>query len=419
MRTVKSNLQKCELPQLAFLAGELTNWTGGIDFLRFCINGINSVASVPEWHILLPGRGKLRSVTGAIRTSVLSRLGKPIEVLSIASRMDLLNDVAKSIDSQVNIVRCPESIRGIAEAMRRLGSDVLFPCTHSMRPCFPFGSVGYIPDLQHKRLPQFFSDKERRYRDRKFGKLLADASAVVVNAKTVIQDIEEFFPETRAKLFALPFCPPVLVSSFSPNWAERLRSYDLPDKYFLISNQFWKHKSHETAFKALKIIHREGYDDVHIVCTGNTKDYRWPAHFNNLCQGLAQDNLLEYVHFLGVVPKLDQLAIMRRSLAVIQPTLFEGGPGGGAVYDAVATATPAILSDIAVNREVDLGVTDFFKVGSPEDLANRMINNLRFPPERLSAESTLSMLRDRQRLMGNALLEALQFASAAKRSNAP
>ena len=53
---------------------------------------------------------------------------------------------------------------------------------------------------------------------------------------------------------------------------------------------------------------------------------------------------------------------------------------------------------------------DFFAVGSAEDLAAKMIHHLRFPPARPEAESTLSMLRSRQREMAKALLEALQFA---------
>jgi glycosyltransferase involved in cell wall biosynthesis len=94
---------------------------------------------------------------------------------------------------------------------------------------------------------------------------------------------------------------------------------------------------------------------------------------------------------------------------VVQPTLFEGGPGGGALYDGVSTATPVILSDIDVNREADLGVIEFFRAGSAEDLAQKMLALLRNPPQRLSPEATLSMLRQRQRQMGETLLQVISF----------
>ena len=72
------------------------------------------------------------------------------------------------------------------------------------------------------------------------------------------------------------------------------------------------------------------------------------------------------IRILGLIPKYDQIQIMRGAVAVIQPTLFEGGPGGGAVYDAVSIGTPVILSDIPVNREVEAGrgLIQFFRPGA-------------------------------------------------------
>lgn len=74
------------------------------------------------------------------------------------------------------------------------------------------------------------------------------------------------------------------------------------------------------------------------------------------------------VRILGLIPKVDQIALMRGSLALIQPTLFEGGPGGGAVYDAVGLGVPCIVSDIDVNREIDEDAVCFFKTGDADDL---------------------------------------------------
>ena len=147
----------------------------------------------------------------------------------------------------------------------------------------------------------------------------------------------------------------------------------------------------------------------HILCTGNVHDYRAPGYVDRLKENIAHDGLSDRIHFLGIIPKRHQLAVMRRSVAVVQPTLFEGGPGGGAVYDGVSTATPVILSDIPVNREADLGVMEFFRAGSAEDLAQKMLAALRNPPKRLNAEATLSMLRERQREMGEKLLQIVSF----------
>ena len=58
---------------------------------------------------------------------------------------------------------------------------------------------------------------------------------------------------------------------------------------------------------------------------------------------------------------------------MIQPTLFEGNPGGGAVVDAQAYGVPCIVSDIPVNREIpSCYETAFFQPHESKDLAQRM-----------------------------------------------
>jgi glycosyltransferase involved in cell wall biosynthesis len=306
---------------------------------------------------------------------------------------------------RIEIIEYRDTVSGLATAMRLCRAQALFPCSKSLGRAFPLPWIGYIPDLQHKRLPHWFSERERRTRDKLFSTMLDEAQAVVVNASAVVQDIKEFYPNRKARLFSLPFCPPASLELFSNASDPEVRAfYHLPERYFVISNQFWIHKSHETAFMALRQVRDTGHD-VHLVCTGNTSDFRWPEHFNNLLGIIERSNLRDYVHILGLIPKRDQLAIIRGSLAVIQPTLFEGGPGGGAVYDAVSTGTPSIVSDIPVNREIDFGVVRFFVAGSAEDLAVKMMDMLANPPQLLTKEETFAWLTRRQQEFGKLLLE--------------
>jgi hypothetical protein len=62
-----------------------------------------------------------------------------------------------------------------------------------------------------------------------------------------------------------------------------------------------------------------------------------------------------------------------------------------------------------VNREADLGVIEFFRAGSAEDLAHKMMAALTNPPQRLGGEATLGMLKQRQRQMGETLLEIISL----------
>ena len=76
--------------------------------------------------------------------------------------------------------------------------------------------------------------------------------------------------------------------------------------------------------------------------------------------------------FLGLIPKPHQIQLMKSSIAVVQPTLFEGGPGGGSVYNAIALGIPAIVSDIQINKEIHEPNVSFFEAGNEIDLAQKM-----------------------------------------------
>lgn len=383
-------------PSLAIAAGSLARWTGGIDFLRICISALNSASPGTTWSVLLPSKSIQASLKALAKNAIKILGGKQISNEPMTT--------LRGSGLPVNFINYRNTTSGLLDAMRRCRAQALFPCDSSLGRAFPLPWIGYIPDLQHKRLPQWFSDTERKARDEVFTKILAEALVVVVNAAAVVRDIEEYYPGHRARLIGLPFCPPANLTHSSETSGPHVRAaYRLPASYFLVSNQFWIHKSHETAFMALRRVRDAGHD-VHLVCTGNTHDFRWPDHFNNLKDVIEKIKLRDYIHILGLIPKGDQLAVMRESLAVVQPTLFEGGPGGGAVYDAVSMGKPSIVSDIPVNREIDIGVVRFFAAGSVEDLASKMIDLLVNPPRQLDEMETLSQLDSRKRELGGLLL---------------
>jgi glycosyltransferase involved in cell wall biosynthesis len=400
-------------PRIAFLGAGFIEWTGGLDFLRLCIVGIDSVLRGVTWPVLVPdstlGQRALASAVTTKRRLFSAASASATAAPSVSN--DHLHDAIATTSCNIDTQGYHGSRRGLSRALRNLDVQVVLPSMTSLGPNFPQRWIGYIGDLQHKRLPGNFSPIECRERDKSFTSLLADAPALIVNSRSVVRDIEEFYPHRKATLFSLPFCPPASAVPLVDIGEEALRPYALPEKFFVISNQFWIHKSHQTAFDALRLMRDAGFGDVHILCTGNLHDYRSPGYVDRLKDGIARDGLTDRIHFLGIIPKQHQLELMRRSVAVLQPTLFEGGPGGGALYDAVSTSTPVILSDIDVNREADLGVVEFFRAGSAADLADKMVAVMRTPPQRLSAEATLVMLRQRQKQLGEVLLQAISFVA--------
>jgi glycosyltransferase involved in cell wall biosynthesis len=142
-------------------------------------------------------------------------------------------------------------------------------------------------------------------------------------------------------------------------------------------------------------------------------DSRSPAYFPALQEELRRLGIADRVQILGLIPKRDQIELLKQAVALVQPTLFEGGPGGGAAYDAVGLDVPVILSDIAVNREVDCGKVTLFPAGDAEALAEKMRAALRAKPTRLEAAALLAQSQAKAEGCGETIWRALMVARKA------
>lgn len=230
--------------------------------------------------------------------------------------------------------------------------------------------VGYVPDLQHRRLPDMFSARERAARDRNVNALLRRADVLLVNAHDVARDLRQLYPPSRGTIVALPFAPCAERSWFAED-GTILSRHGIETPFFLCSNQFWKHKNHRLVIEAVRLAREEGAP-LRFVFTGETRDYRHPDHFAALLREIDRAGIAGDVKILGLIPKPDQIQLMRRAVAIVQPSLFEGGPGGGAVYNAIALGRPVILSDLPVNREIEAGLTRFFDPHDAGDLLAKL-----------------------------------------------
>jgi glycosyltransferase involved in cell wall biosynthesis len=143
------------------------------------------------------------------------------------------------------------------------------------------------------------------------------------------------------------------------------------------------------------------------VCTGSTAGSRDLEYFPGLLNQVQSWGLEDRVRVLGLIPKRDQIELMKHACAVIQPTLFEGGPGGGAVYDAVALDVPAIVSDIPVNREIEARGLEFFPAGDAEALAAKMAVRLATPHKRMHREELIARGRRSRGACGEVLWSAI------------
>ncbi|EHK4460739.1 glycosyl transferase, partial [Salmonella enterica] len=126
--------------------------------------------------------------------------------------------------------------------------DIILPCMRT--PAVNMKNrawLGYIYDFQHCYYPSFFSEREIAKRNLFFKRMLDNANNVIVNSHAVISDAKKFVGDFSANLHALPFSPCPELNWLNDN-SDLIDKYAIDKDYFIICNQFWKHKDHSTAF---------------------------------------------------------------------------------------------------------------------------------------------------------------------------
>jgi glycosyltransferase involved in cell wall biosynthesis len=225
----------------------------------------------------------------------------------------------------------------------------------------------WIPDFQHLHLPELFSLDERRSRDASMQSVASHPGIVILSSNAALEDFLDSFPGARCTPRVWSFHS-LLEPSPIATVQDAFLDAALPEKFLYVPNQFWVHKNHIVLFRALGML-RDTYGlIVPVVCTGSPMDTRSHTHHQMLLDYLAQHDLDDQVTILGLLPRNQQLLILRRCAAVVQPSLFEGW--STVVEDARAIGRPLLLSDIEVHREQMPGSMFFFDPHSPKSLAH-------------------------------------------------
>lgn len=251
--------------------------------------------------------------------------------------------------------------------VRHLGLDFLYPYNPLPGDSLPFHSAAWIPDFQHKYMPQFFTTKELRDREVSYNHVARLTPSLVLSSETARQDFVRFYPHQAHKSTVLRFATVPEDAWFQADPGEVVRARGIAPRFFLVANQFWQHKNHSVVFDALGLLRQKNIRPL-VVCTGNPCDYRRPAYQQEYQARLDILGIREQVVLLGVLPRFEQIQLMRQSLAVVQPSLFEGW--STVVEDARALGKNIILSNIAVHQEQNPPSADFFDPSKPGDLAD-------------------------------------------------
>ncbi len=275
----------------------------------------------------------------------------------------------------------------------------------------PVATLPWVPDLQHRRLPDFFSFEERRTRD--YGALhqLLEGDRVIVSSEAAAADLRRFYGPAASRLSVLRFVSqPRMAVDELPTLADLRQRWELPERYFFLPNQFWRHKNHAVVLQALVLATKRGVE-LSVVATGKGEDYRAPGHYRELMQQVADAGLERQFRHLGMVSYPDLQGLMRDAIAVVNPSLFEGW--STTVEEARSLGKATVLSDIDVHREQSPPGSHFFPAADTNALADVLIDlwlqrSADDDARRLAASAALSartfeFARTYQRIVGDAI----------------
>jgi glycosyltransferase involved in cell wall biosynthesis len=332
------------------------DWLGGVYYIESLIKAVHTLPKIERPRLFL-----------IISESSLDSVALFQNALPLLDGILFLgHDISRAkAEIKQQIIHCP-SQQDLFSAI-----DFFYPVLGDVlqNVC----SASWIFDFQHFHLPGFFSSAEIQRRNSAFQRIAQYAKLVVFSSKDSENDFRKIFPSSYAVTRVLHFHTLAPDEWYSMNPPDVQKKYQLPDEFLICSNQFYTHKNHIRLFEALALMHKESKEQ-HLVCTGQTADPRAPGFFKELQQKIIDLQIENYVHILGIIPRIEQIQLMRRSLAVVQPSLFEGW--STVVEDARALGKTIFLSDLAVHLEQAPRYAVFFDRQNTNDLAQKIMRSL-------------------------------------------
>jgi glycosyltransferase involved in cell wall biosynthesis len=230
-------------------------------------------------------------------------------------------------------------------------------------------AICWIGDFQHRQQPQYFKWWERRYRDRDFRLQCRNATRIIVSSMDAQRALASFEPAFVHKSRVLHFVAQLDTRGERTGLETLQERYRFAGPYFHLPNQFWAHKNHRLVLEALAILKKHG-EDVLVIATGATDDYRQPRYFGELMSEAGTLGVLDSFRTLGVVPWGDLVGLMANSIAMINPSRAEGW--STSVEEAKSLGKRIILSDLPVHREQAPPDGVFIDPDDPIGLADAM-----------------------------------------------
>ena len=237
---------------MPIVAAYYQNWLGGQSYL---INFVRIMSAVPKARrprlIVVVHCDEKQSIDGL--RSVLDAISGNDAVIGIANlKAELI--LSKPILGRMNRRRNKSGslTRSVVEDLMKM-VDWTFPLLYPLWrvPALP-GALFWIPDLQHRFWPSFFSAEEVIGRDRDMKALASRAAPIIFSSRSAQRDFHDHFQNQHCRTHVWHFVSSPIYDSQGPR--DRYQTLNLPARFYCTPNQYWRHKDHTALFRALRLI---------------------------------------------------------------------------------------------------------------------------------------------------------------------
>ena len=381
-------------------AGQAHVWSGGHYYLQHivkCVSSLSGPEGVPlrdVWWMSPPETDPFAEVRPL--------LGEPLVVTPPTGW------VARARRKLQKLTGGPQGARDLFD---QAGIDVFFPTP----PCANSGTpyVCWISDFQHVRRPDLMPPALLERWETDIAGFVPNAAGIVLSSFDAQRDFAGYLPQYLDRTHVVRFCSVPDDAWWQLDPQEVADRYALPERFLIVCNQFTRHKNHLTLVEAMKHLAAGGRDDVHLVCTGSTYDYRGEDYVGQVRELAQRYGLEGKISILGLVPRADQIALLRRAVAVVQPSHFEGW--STLVEDAKTLGKPIFVSNLPVHREqLGEGHPHYLDPDQPLDWAQAIDsawNGLQPGPDAPQEKAGLAQLEIDKRACGLAFVAAMKAAA--------
>jgi hypothetical protein len=210
-------------------------------------------------------------------------------------------------------------------------------------------SFSWITDFQHLYYPQYFTFLQRFFRTINIFYSAISSSKIILSSNASASDLKKIINFNLKKIFVHPFFFVNYNLRNIININKLKKKFNIKKKFFFLPNQYWFHKNHLLVLKSIVDLKKRYNLSINIISSGSMYAKNSKIYYQKVDDFIEEQGLRDNYKYIGIVSEKELWSLMYYSLAIINPSEFEGW--NTSVMQAKALSKYNIISNIKAHIE--------------------------------------------------------------------